>query len=163
MTPNRTLLVQATACATLGLAALLAPLAATAATAATRAERAELRALHQSELAACKSGQTGQERSACVREAHASYAQAQRGSLTKADAPYAANARQRCDALPGADKADCLARMSGHGTVSGSVESGGMLRELTTYSVGQRPVSPSTPASAPPSPRPRPVPVDPPR
>jgi hypothetical protein len=51
--------------------------------------------------------------------------------------------------------------MAGHGSVSGSVESGGMLRELKTYSVGTQPLSPSTPASAPPTPRPMPVPVDP--
>lgn len=163
MTLNRNLLRQAAACTTLGLATLMAPLAATA---ASKAEQAELRALYQRELAACRSGQTGQELSACLREAHASYAQAQRGSLTQTGAPYAANARQRCDALSGSDKADCVARMSGHGTVSGSVESGGMLRELKTYSVGARPVSPSAPASAasaPPVPRPRPVPIDPPK
>lgn len=161
MKPNRSLLLQAGACATLGLAALLAPLAARA---ATKAEQAELRATYQRELAACKTGQTGQERSACVREAHASYAQAQRGGLGNSAEPYAANARQRCDALSGGDKTDCLARMAGHGTVSGSVESGGVLRELTTYSVGNRPVSPGTPASAPPPPpRPKPVPIDPPQ
>jgi hypothetical protein len=162
MKPNTNPLLQATACATLGLAALLAPLAVHAAgTAATKAEQTEMRALYQRELAACRSGQTGQEPGACVREAHASYAQARRGGLGIAGAPYAANARQRCDALSGSDKADCVARMDGHGTVSGSVESGGMLRELKTYSVGTRPVSPATPASAPP--QPRPVPVDPPR
>ncbi len=143
----------------LGLAALLAPLAATA---ASKSEQAELRALYQRELAACRSGQTGQEMSACLREAHASYAQARRGALDNAGAAdYAANARQRCNALSGGDKADCLARMAGHGSVSGSVESGGMLRELKTYSVGTQPLSPSTPASAPPTPRPMPVPVDP--
>ncbi|MDO9075207.1 MAG: hypothetical protein Q7U73_18270 [Rubrivivax sp.] len=156
---NKNLLLQATACTTLGLAALMAPLAASA---ASKAEKAELRAIYQRELAACRSGQTGQELSACLREAHAAYAQAQRGGLGVAGAPYAANARQRCDALSGSDKADCLARMSGHGTVSGSVESGGVLRELKTYSVGTRPVTPSTPASAPPPP-PKPVPIDPPR
>lgn len=167
MSPNRTLLLRATACAALGLAALMAPLAASA---ASQAEKAELRALYQRELAACRSGQTGQELSACLREAHAAYAQAQRGSLSIADAPYAANARQRCDALSGTDKADCLARMAGHGTVSGSVGSGGVLRELKTTSAGQRPVSPSNPASAPPPPPPPPprplplpVPTDPPR
>ncbi|MDP2006815.1 MAG: hypothetical protein Q8K45_14150 [Rubrivivax sp.] len=152
------LLAQAGACAALGIAALLAPLAASA---ATRAEQTALRAQYQSELAACRGGQTGQELSACLREAHAAYAQAQRGGLGSSSAPYAANARQRCDALSGSDKSDCVDRMAGHGTVSGSVKSGGMLRELTTYSVGARPVSPGTPASAPPPPRPRPVPVDP--
>jgi hypothetical protein len=143
----------------LGLAALLAPLAVTAAS--SKSEQAELRALYQRELAACRSGQTGQEMSACLREAHASYAQARRGALDNAGADYAANARQRCEALSGGDKADCLARMAGHGTVSGSVESGGLLRELKTYSAGTQPVLPSTPASAPPPPRPMPVPVDP--
>lgn len=153
-TPDHPFL-HAGACAfVLGLATLLTPLAASA---ATKAELAELRALHQRELADCRSGRTGQALSACLREAHASYAQAQRGGLDNGAAAYAANARQRCNALSGSDKSDCLDRMAGHGTVSGSVESGGMLRELTTYSVGARPA-----ASAPP-PKPRPVPVDPPR
>lgn len=148
-----TAFVQVVASLALGLAALLAPGAAMAAGAAaapaprvSKAEQAELRALHLRELAACRSGQTGQELSACMREAHASYAQGLRGGLADGGAPYAANARQRCEALRGSDRDDCVARMAGHGTVSGSVESGGILRELKTYSVG--PV-PATPASAP--------------
>lgn len=157
---NRNLFLQATACATLGLGTLMAPLAAAA---ASKAEQAEMRAVFQRELAACRNGQTGQVLSACTREAHAAYAEARRGRLDNGAADYAANARQRCDAHSGSDKADCLARMAGHGNVSGSVKSGGLLRELTTYSVGERPVSPGTPASAPLPPRPRPVPVDPPR
>lgn len=151
MKPNTNLLLQVGACATLGLAALLAPLAATA---ASKAEQTELRALYQRELAACKTGETGQERSACVREAHASYAQGLRGGLGDGAAPYAANARQRCDALKGGDKTDCVARMNGHGSVSGSVESGGMLRELTTYSPGL-PASAPKPAMRQPAPTPR--------
>ncbi|MDP1901862.1 MAG: hypothetical protein Q8K96_15610 [Rubrivivax sp.] len=143
----------ACACALLGLAAMLAPTAALAAGEAsappqrvTKAKQAELRALQQRELAACRTGQTGQELSACVREAHASYAEALRGGLDDGGAPYAANARQRCEALSGSDRSDCLARVDGHGTTSGSVESSGVLRELKTYSVD--PV-PKTAASAP--------------
>jgi hydroxyethylthiazole kinase-like sugar kinase family protein len=157
---NRSLLLQATACFTVGLGTLMA---LPAAVAASRAEQTELQALLQSELAACRGGQTGQALSDCTREAHAAYQQARRGVLGSGAADFTANARQRCEAHSGSDKDDCLARMAGHGNVSGSVTSGGVLRELTTYSVGARPVSPGTPASAPPQPRPRPVPIDPPR
>jgi hypothetical protein len=138
-------IVQAGACLGLGLAALLAPLAASAASAAParigKAEAAELRALHQRELAACRNGQTRQVISACVAEAYASYAQALRGGLDTSNAAYGANAHQRCDALSGSDKVACMARMDGQGTVSGSVESGGMLRELSTYRVGPLPAA----------------------
>jgi hypothetical protein len=144
---NRNLLLHAGGHAALALATLMAPLAAFA---ASKTEQAELRALYQRDLAACRSGQTGQETGACLREAHASYAEARRGGLGDGAAPYAANARLRCNALSGSDKADCMARMAGHGTVSGSVEGGGLLRELTTYSVDGGPASPATPASAPP-------------
>ena len=86
----------------------------------------------------------------CLREAQASHAQALRGGLGDGKPPYAANARQRCEALRGGDRDDCLARMAGHGTVRGSVESGGILRELTTYSVGPEPAKrAAAPASAP--------------
>ena len=140
------------------LAALLAPLctfaageaAAAPARAITPAEQTELRALHQRELAACRSGKAGEALKSCLREAQASHAQALRGGLGDGKAPYAANARQRCEALRGGDRDDCLARMAGHGTVRGSVESGGILRELTTYSVGPEPAKEAaTPASAP--------------
>ena len=42
------------------------------------------------------------------------------------------NALLRCERLSGDDRQDCVARIKGHGTESGSVESGGIYRELVT-------------------------------
>lgn len=46
------------------------------------------------------------------------------------------NAIKRCEALPEPERKECLLRMQGQGTVSGSVEGGGVLRELVTREVG---------------------------
>jgi hypothetical protein len=52
--------------------------------------------------------------------------------LDDAGENYAANARARCEPLPGDQKSACLARVAGAGTVVGSVEAGGVYRELVT-------------------------------
>lgn len=89
---------------------------------------------HERELANCRAGLRGQNLADCLRDANAAYEQARHGGL--GDAPDAAtlrrNAEQRCSMLPGDDRRDCLARMQGQGTVSGSVDGGGILRELVT-------------------------------
>lgn len=58
--------------------------------------------------------------------------------------PYVENQFRRCNALRGPDKIDCIARMAGEGTRSGSVEGGGIYRELIT-----REVQPSPPVTIP--------------
>jgi hypothetical protein len=67
-----------------------------------------------------------------MKEARNAQADKKRGVLDNADAQYQANARARCNVLSGEDKAACEARMMGYGTVSGSVASGGVLREVET-------------------------------
>jgi hypothetical protein len=114
------------------LAAAIASSSALAAPKPSKAELAQMLAVYQQERAVCLSGQSNQARDVCLREASAAYAQAKRGDLTNETPAYRANASQRCDALPASDKADCLARMQGQGTVSGSAQSGGISRELTT-------------------------------
>lgn len=49
---------------------------------------------------------------------------------------YIRNALERCDRLTGDDNKDCIARMDGQGTLSGSVEGGGLFRELVTVVPG---------------------------
>ncbi|MEO7339093.1 MAG: hypothetical protein ABIV63_21160, partial [Caldimonas sp.] len=46
------------------------------------------------------------------------------------------NAKDRCDALSGDERSDCVARMKGEGTTSGSVAGGGILREKRTIVQG---------------------------
>jgi hypothetical protein len=86
----------------------------------------------QKERAACMDGQSGQDRATCLKELGAARGEAKRGNLTDAPSAYQNNAVARCSVLPPADREDCARRVSGGGAVSGSVKSGGVLRETTT-------------------------------
>lgn len=83
------------------------------------------------ERANCMSGNTNQDRATCLREAGAAQQEFQRGNL-RDTGDYASNASKRCAALPAVEKADCERRAMGEGSVSGSVGSGGVVRELVT-------------------------------
>lgn len=126
-----TMMLAAAACA-----ALLVVMPADAAPAASApSQTAATR--YQQERAACMNGQSNQDRTTCLKEAGAAYAEAQHGGLKVTgdgggkDA-RASNATQRCINLPIDQAKDCMARMQGAGTVSGSAASGGILRELVT-------------------------------
>jgi len=109
---------------------------------------------YQKEREACLSGASHQDRQTCLREVGAARGEARRGNLTESQS-YDSNASQRCNALPPADREDCIQRVRGGGTVSGSVEQGGIYRETRTTVIAEPP---------PPSPPPayEPVPVVPP-
>ncbi|HEY6966148.1 MAG TPA: hypothetical protein VI229_01660 [Burkholderiales bacterium] len=66
------------------------------------------------------------------REAGAASDEARRGILGKNDNPaeFEHNRLARCDKHTGEDRDLCIRRMNGEGTVSGSVQGGGILREL---------------------------------
>lgn len=85
---------------------------------------------------------------ACVEEALAAREAAPRGELQDGAEPYQRNALLRCRALPAADRPACEARVRGSGTVSGSVEEGGILRELVVreQAVPASPPVPGAPA-----------------
>lgn len=109
-----------------------------AAHAAPAAQSAD--AAFRQEVARCNSGQSQQDRATCLKEARNAHAEALRGRLdNRQQANHEANALARCDRLPPADKPDCIARMKGQGTVSGSVEAGGIYRELTTVVPADQP------------------------
>ena len=57
---------------------------------------------------------------------------ARRGALATNVAELQSNQLRRCEPLPAGDREDCVARMKGHGTTSGSVAAGGIYRELVT-------------------------------
>ena len=84
------------------------------------------------ERAACDSS-TVIDRTACRREAGAARIEARRGTLTADDnTDFEKNRLARCDLHKNAEERDyCLRRMRGEGTTTGSVEGGGILRELT--------------------------------
>lgn len=100
--------------------------------AAETTDMSEARSRYQQERATCMSGQSHQDRATCLREAGAAMQEAKRGNLGGGMGQYEQNQLKRCDAHPAEDREDCLRRMRGEGTVSGSVESGGIYRELRT-------------------------------
>lgn len=79
----------------------------------------------------CMDGKTNQDRATCLREAGAAKQESQRGNL-RDTGDYSSNASKRCETLPADQKADCERRSMGEGNVSGSVGSGGVVRELVT-------------------------------
>lgn len=131
------------------LGALLALAGMPALAALGSASNAEIQARYEQERADCMSGRTTNlDRATCLREAGAARDEARRQRLESANADYQRNATQRCAALRGDDAHDCMLRMRGAGTVSGSVGGGGVLRELHTIEVGpvvEVPVSPAPP------------------
>ncbi len=87
----------------------------------------------------CTANEAKNDPAACKRETGAAQAEARRGGLTAPGAAAKGNAADRCRALTGGEKTDCLTRVSGGGTSSttsttsqGSVEGGGVIRETTT-------------------------------
>jgi len=116
--------------------AAAATLLAGAATALAAPDRAAVEERYRQESAACERLEPGQDRTACLREAAAARTQAMRGALEDGATDYRANSLARCRMLQGEDRRDCLSRMSGAGSVSGSVEGGGVLREYTTRELG---------------------------
>lgn len=117
-----------------GAAALLAVGAATAQVATSDASFPgtaiiDATGSFQSEVNACHTGKTQQDRADCLKEARNAAAEKQRGRLEN----YSANAAARCEVhMTGEDRAACRARVMGMGEVEGSVAGGGLLREVET-------------------------------
>jgi len=109
----------------------LAALLGTAASAGA-VPRSEAQATFQRDRAACIEGLTGQDRATCMREAAAALQEARRGRLADGDGQFERNRLLRCERQPVEDRQDCVRRMNGEGTTSGSVQGGGILRELVT-------------------------------
>ncbi len=125
------LFVQNKACNTRKYVLALSLFAGSLGFGATAAVAADASGSYQQERAACLSGQTQQDKETCLREAGAARGEAKRGNLT--ESPISSqNAQARCNVLPPADRDDCIRRIQGDGTVSGSVDSGGVLRETRT-------------------------------
>jgi hypothetical protein len=117
-----------------GVAALLAVGAATAQV-ATGATGIDASGSFQSEMQACASGNTQQDRETCMREARNAQADKRRGVLST-EGSLEANAMSRCSVFQGGeDKAACEARVMGMGSTSGSVAGGGLIREVETVVV----------------------------
>jgi hypothetical protein len=112
------------------LAACAAVLGLANASALARSPDAQSR--YESERAVCMHGLSNQDRATCLKEAGAALQEARRGHLSTPDErELERNRLARCDAQKGADHDDCVMRMQGAGTTTGSAQAGGMLRELS--------------------------------
>lgn len=96
---------------------------------------AAAQAAYERDRAACLSGQSAEDQATCLKEAGAALAMARRagGKLPDESAQFLAeNAVRRCQAVLAADRYACRQMALGGGTVSGSVEGGGVLKEFVT-------------------------------
>lgn len=124
--------------------ALLAPLSH----AAPAVDRAAIDAQYQRDRSACAGKQDPESREACLREAGAVRQGALRGKVDDNPTPsdLRRNALVRCQAHQDAlDRSNCERRMLGEGQAQGSVEGGGVLREITTTIPPTAPGSGSAP------------------
>ena len=129
------------------LLVLSAALAASPAMAAGQSSAAASEARYQRDAAVCLSRNYKGARNECLSDASTARASREPVTIDPDPGRYARNALQRCEALKDADRADCVARMQGQGTTSGSVAGGGIYRELVTREVVVVPVAPASAAS----------------
>lgn len=111
--------------------------------------RASADAAYQQDRAACLRSDSQHERTSCLREAAAVRAQGRAKTPPMVvDTPEARlqNALKRCTDLPPENKAICERMARGEGRVSGSVEGGGVIRELVTPVPAIPPLEPMPPA-----------------
>ena len=127
---------------------LLAALASSTAFAATRTGSLDPKLRYQRESAACTAVRSADDRANCLSEASTRFAGTQPANADETPAILLRNALRRCESLAGADRQDCVARMQGQGSTSGSVDGGGIYRELVTVIVGEPVAVEPAPATA---------------
>ena len=126
---------------------LATSLGASPAMAAGQSSAAASEARYQRDAAVCLSRGYKGARNECLSDASTARASREPVTIDPDPGRYARNALQRCEALKDADRADCVARMQGQGTTSGSVAGGGIYRELVTREVVVVPAPPASAAS----------------
>lgn len=129
------------------LTLLVAALGAASALAADSSSAAKSEARYQRDAAVCLSKRYVGDKDDCLSEAGTARSQREPVTIDPDPQRYLRNALKRCEPLREADRVDCIARMQGRGSTSGSVAGGGIYRELVTREVGAAPLP--TPASAP--------------
>jgi uridine phosphorylase len=122
-----------------GIVMLIAVVAAAAQSTAQGA-RSSPQAVYQAERAACMRRAAGVERQSCLREMDAAQKEAKRGGLTASnEAVYEKNRLARCQVHKTVEDRAMCERLIKEGTVSGSVEGGGIYRELIIRETGPVP------------------------
>ena len=89
----------------------------------------------RSEMNACLTGRTQQDRETCMTEVRNANAAKRAGKVDNANGQFSANALKRCDVFKGEDLVACQARIVGYGKTDGSVASGGVVRQVETVVV----------------------------
>ena len=131
-------------------AALLLSLGMSAAMAAKPAPVSGIQVKYEHERAVCIADKTGPDRALCLQDAESARGAALRGQLTNPeDVNYRRNALERCQVFKGEEAKECRERILGGGgaTVSGSVDGGGVLRELVTIEPAPMPPAPAEPVA----------------
>ncbi|MCD6673906.1 MAG: hypothetical protein LT106_13775 [Burkholderiaceae bacterium] len=138
--------------ACLGGACLALLAAASPATAADTGSADSIRQQYQADRAACLSGRTGEDLKDCLREAGAAAQAARQGKLLEGPGEnFRQNALARCAPLPPEQREACRMRIEGAGTVTGSVEGGGLYRELIVREPASSSSSPAPATMSPPA------------
>lgn len=106
-------------------------LGAPAAFAASPVAPTDARAQVQRSQTACTPVR-GDERDNCLSEASTRSASTRPSAASENPEQLARNALRRCEPLKDPDRQDCVARIQGQGTTTGSVAAGGIYRELVT-------------------------------
>ena len=102
---------------------------------------AAAKAAYQRDRAVCMQARHRDRRADCLSEASTALAAALPSVPDMDPGRYARNAVERCKALREPDRGDCVLRMQGRGTTRGSVDSGGIYRELITVIPGDVPAT----------------------
>lgn len=93
---------------------------------------ADAQSAFQRERATCLNGASHQDRATCLREASAAYQEVRRGQLGNGDGQFERNRLIRCNVQSPQDRLACERNANGEGVTSGSVNGGGIIREITT-------------------------------
>lgn len=130
-------------------ATILAAMACDSAFAAKQNTASEAQRRYLQESASCMKMRDHDERANCLSEASTRRAAYLPTPSDEAPDVLLRNALRRCEPLPDVERSDCVARIQGQGTASGSVAAGGIYRELVIREVGAAPAPASTPTPTP--------------
>lgn len=133
----------------LGVSALFAVTLATAQVGVVGDTGIDSSGNYQQERGWCMVNTMGEDRVTCLKNSAAAQAEKRRGTLDNKGGDFNANAMRRCDVFAGEDRAACHARVQGYGSGSGSVQGGGIIKQVETV---VQPESPSTVIIAPKTP-----------
>lgn len=89
------------------------------------------------EQAACLNGSSHQDRATCLKEATNALDEARRNRGTpRTGEELLSNRLSRCEQVPAQDREACQRLAMGQGQQSGSVEGGGLVKEITEITIG---------------------------